>query len=1447
MGLPVRTSALIIFVVQCFLSAAVAATTPPPSSMSTAGNCSPIVTDTHGNVTLNINCPSYSGTRLQLRLRTAEIVLKRTQELQRDFFRSSGPTWSDFQGGFHPFAAEAAKSIATALDKYRFHVVEGEFSAWREQFVRFLGWTLATKNSPVYFSDVREWAVSDNLDLDWDRLESSSSVIILENAHYHPDMVRDLLYQVETRTKQLRVIVSVEPTIRTFLERRPYGEDLFVSMPRTTIVGSAIAKQLVRQYAELVLHRPVGTRVVAAFLELGSDEMVDSQSDYDFRTARAQGAVNVWRVAASLRNWDGKSLPDTKSKPGPMVGALDETVGSIASSNTELASLVATVAFFSHYGVSLPRAFFTDRLAFKPEVLVAALERGLITVTETGVILDLPGLSNVLLAAITRNKEVELELARRVGSPDIGNALVREAVRFGIYDYGALVMNLAARPPSIWAVKRAGAFEAVAKLIATDSSPGRVGRALLAFRASGQRTTRDIDLSVDQLLQSRVATAADGLVLLQSIKPRVGELLSANSSLKEVAWLIVGILETDRSAAADAVAALQVSFIGERVSLEEDLGKIGSLLWALERADHSIAARVVSGMDRDLFSARVAAEGAVAKIGWFFEVVASISPAVAGEIVNGIGTDKLRKVDQAVATNDLASVMWGLSSASLPKAQQVFSTLELSDLELRIREEQRSRGLGLLLLAVARINPSMSTALVDAIGAEEFQKRIQAEEDPVNRALLVAGIAAIRSKTSEAIVASSARELDLEIKFQRRQVQKFSTMCPWCMAAAAQAKNRAENLDDASAYFASAYGASTSENFQNNLDVQSLLRFRRYEPDRLSRAIRERLWEHVVSLHNSAKPIEKSAVAQMLFKADAGRFRSWVISASSTTDGAHPLLEWYDFEQDRARSYIQTNWTTLLRLYTRTKETEMQYRLARVLYASDGVAFKAWLQEARTEYQTNPFPVSLLSRLGSVEITPATAAWIRTRKELTPEAAQIFFHIATPSDLNALAKEIGSHDATKRAFARKLLGHGRPVQTRIESLKEAATFLRFALETVPEDAAQLLVGKTPIAELMKSPASVAQALPCERSWLYSEQSKDPDLKPDVGGLIVVLRQLHFFSAPNAVKLDSSQLEECLVTLSNWDPRLGAEFARAVGPDRVFKLLDDKHDIAGLASAIDRSIPSARTKLRNYLASSFARNPGQRMIDLEVLSEKSPDLAKEILGRFDDQTLAKLLGKTEFGDLGRAFKFFAMISADRSRSVLRNMGPSWLASRIRVERNIYPIEEILKTIEGLDPTLTAAAVSQISVDDLKAALLDRNTDFWPKEALVDLAKLAPELIIDTFNDPDVLGKFYARGRETSFVDYSGAAELLRELRSTNVAVWSAIMGKLDIARLAELINAQSKKGDLLEEIYFQPLLDELARFDARLPIELARLSPGRIAPDKLEDLGRDFPVAEEVNK
>jgi hypothetical protein len=86
-----------------------------------------------------------------------------------------------------------------------------------------------------------------------------------------------------------------------------------------------------------------------------------------------------------------------------------------------------------------------------------------------------------------------------------------------------------------------------------------------------------------------------------------------------------------------------------------------------------------------------------------------------------------------------------------------------------------------------------------------------------------------------------------------------------------------------------------------------------------------------------------------------------------------------------------------------------------------------------------------------------------------------------------------------------------------------------------------------------------------------------------------------------------------------------------------ELLKEKGSIAELASAIDKSIPDARTKLREFLTNSLLKNSAREMSELETLSRSSPNLAKEILDGFSDQALAELFGKAESQDAGDAFK------------------------------------------------------------------------------------------------------------------------------------------------------------------------------------------------------------------
>src|SRR5262249_26456973 len=157
----------------------------------------------------------------------------------------------------------------------------------------------------------------------------------------------------------------------------------------------------------------------------------------------------------------------------------------------------------------------------KPETMTAALERGLVRMAETGLILDLPGTSDALLNSAVRNKEVELDIARRVGSTtDIGNTLVQTAIEFGIYDYGALLLNLNARQSPVWKVETERVVDAVTKLIAVDKSPGRLGRALVALRSPGKDASSSASLWLPELHEMRPQAAP---ALRSSIKPRIPE------------------------------------------------------------------------------------------------------------------------------------------------------------------------------------------------------------------------------------------------------------------------------------------------------------------------------------------------------------------------------------------------------------------------------------------------------------------------------------------------------------------------------------------------------------------------------------------------------------------------------------------------------------------------------------------------------------------------------------------------------------------------------------------------------------------------------------------------------------------------------------------------------------------------------------------------------------
>jgi hypothetical protein len=1352
--------------------------------------------------------------------------LKREQNSAPAFFRATGPVWSDFEAGYHPFLDETAASVGTALEKYRFHAVEGEFAEWREQFVRFLGWHFSTKNIPVFFSDVREWTPTDQIDLSWEQFDSPPAIILLENVHYHPDMVRDFLYQAEAHSKRLKVIVSFEPAIETLLERRPYSDDLFTSMPHTPIDGQKIAQTLVERYSQVILHRSVGTRVISAFLEFGWTDLPESGFFYRYGSDRT--VVNLWRLGAFLRNWDGKGLPDTEDKEARTSFGIDETIASIASSNIPLASLLATVAFFSQYEAALPRAFLTERLNYKPETVIAALERGLVRTIETGLILDLPGMSNTILGSIARNKEVELDVARRLGSTtEIGTTLVITAIEYGIYDYGALILNLSAQPSPAWTIRKERILDAVTKLITIDMSPGRIGRALVALRSvkDSKNAEEDLDSKVQEMPTRSLNS------ILSSIKPRIAEFLSTEIPLKETAWFIVGLSEIERGAAADGVAEVPIAATTERIVREDDLAKVGSFLWAVERANHGVANRLVKALDRQKTRSRIDAERSPAKIGWFFEVIAAISPEISAEIIQSLSTSSLRKFDKNTATDDLTSLMWGLSRAKIDVARDVFSVLEFSELEARVREEQRAYGLGLLLLALSDANPTLATKLVDAIGADVFEDRLSSEHDPAKRGLLIGALAAVHSSTSKSLVRSDAGHLGSMIDFFGRQEIMFSRRCAPCMAAA-----RAHRLDSVELAEAAGYFALARDRIPGHANLTRLLLVERYEPDLLARTVRNALWDATIHLIGTADAADKSKIARILYNADAERFRSWVVLSTKTSKDAYPLLAWSYLEPEGARDYIRSNWHAAVKLYIKTKDIYAKSSLAVLLKDADSVSFIHWLREIRANPQHNPFPKELLSSLDSIDLTAEIAAWIRTRTQIDRRAAIDFFRIAKSSDLNIIFSKIRTNKRMIRSLIRLSQGENGKIRTNISTIIDAAIFLEIVLSDHPQGYSHVSVADRTIANLVQSPDLISEVLPCGSTFDDREYRTKVALPKEI---YEVLKGLQFFSSLRTVDINSYDLKECFVRLlSAWDQGVGSEFAHALGRERIFALLR-KWKGAILARAIDRAMPEEGAQLRELLMESFLENPASTMGELYELSRATSPLPRDILDKFSDQALADELTKRNTDEISDALSYLYKILPERARNVFRIMGSSWLSAKMESEGNIRSLDRALTELEEIDATRAADASSHISAKALEVAL--QREDMWPDDTVARLARAAPQLVIDAF-DKDVLEKFYQANTSTSLVGPS-AADFLKRLRTANIDVWSAIMRKLDIGRIADLINATNKEPDVLFGNYDYRFFEELARFDVRTLVRLHELAPKTIQPDTLKDFEADFPISE----
>jgi hypothetical protein len=725
-----------------------------------------------------------------------------------------------------------------------------------------MGWTLANQNLAVFYADCAKMPAMIAAE-QIAALDSPTTCLIVDNAHFRPEYCEDLLALLEDVTSSIRCIFSADTGISNLLIQKPYFRSDLTALPSTTLNSHGEAVKLVSRWAQKNLNRRVGPAVTYNFVaasrvkrHFGLFYVDEDEVDY-----------NLWILLALLRNWDGRRLPDLDELSSKASEFVDEAVVEpLLNHGIAVASLSTVVAHFHHLGVGTPADFLTKTLAFSGDDLAAAARLGIVARRSRAFWLDDGHLPYPLKIACLRDREVYADLAQRllVDEPgvDLPYSLETAFIAGGFPGYDLVLLNRSAAGPDFSALlRRHGSIDLLAlrTLLQTERSPAVLGRALVAVSQAYPRFKTSLSLDFEL--------------------PKLVKVIEAARSVRAIAWLVEGLNRTTPGASQQVVTASSDAFLASALRSASDLGSVASLMWALRNADAVRASQIVALLADDEWVAFARRERKGARLGWFIFVLHDISARTAEFVVSSIGVEPFAEAARSNPTcRDLATMFWGLANASPTTATDLAQAVSPSVLRDCVVYESELMFSGMLLRFLAAADKHVAASVLRPLDLRELTSRVSSYPDENAAALFLSALSAAAPRRSVTVVTGIQRDLRYEEMSAQMQYNMFSTMNPTAMAMAGRRRDRAaqrlaaiDGLRETTAVDTLARAAPRAR-----LTAEALWKLWTYDKDRCISIIRSQ-WNRTLTLLSlSPSILERAQLAITLFEADMQGFAAFI-------------------------------------------------------------------------------------------------------------------------------------------------------------------------------------------------------------------------------------------------------------------------------------------------------------------------------------------------------------------------------------------------------------------------------------------------------------------------------------------------------------------------------------------------------------------------------------------
>ena len=1330
-----------------------------------------------------------------VRIQSLLSVLREGENLEASFLRLAGATWSDFENGFHPFSPDDAAPLVESLEKQRFHLLEGTSIGWRENFARYVGWTLSKRGKKVLFTDCWTWPANPVFPIDWPAIDNSETFLIVENAHVKPSDVEEFFAQVQDRSKQLRLIISSDPVLYSLIIRRPYFQSPILELARTTIRGGQFSEKLIDRYAEKVTRRQVGSRTRMSF----SLESFEGFPGIFFRSDERSEA-NLWLLAALLSAWDGKEPIGKERGQEALQSFVAENIfQAVRLKSPAHGSLAATVALFSYYCVSLPETFLTKDLHFEQAQIDDLLKAGILQSSELGVSLQDYRLAALLIRSVKEGSETQNELKARFGTPRPAPEIVRRAFVSGIPDCDVLLLNLHEFPDlGVFNPLRIFPSEiedevleaALEKHLRHDSRPGHVGR----FLAAAARANLHLSELKDILPVSRCKSLIE----------------SKDATAKEIAWLVLGIHEMDAAMSQEFVRSISLDVLIQKVKEERHIGKVGSLLWAVNGSDHETGSHLARLLEKSGLGERLNAEPEIARVGWVFEVITPADSETAATLaaqldIIGLGS----RITSKTSNCDLSALLWGLSRCSPESASAIADVVSDNNLRSRVESESDAWNLGLLLRALGEANPERSRRFIGGIQPQFFQKIAEAEEDVKKLGMLFSGLKTAHPEYAAPLISNTISHLSFEAASQWSAYRMFSNMNPTAMAEAGRKAQRAEERAKAISSFSSFYPSA-------------------------------RFLEAGMNLSPTKKPLQRSKSEWTQYSPSEVIWRAYV------------------YEPEYCSTLLQNQtWESVARRCEREDSFTQKCKLAIALQSANPARFRTWLSSlAKTplsELHLKDLTEGLFSSASHNSVAGFLLYLTATVRD-TPSVDRLL----TGASVDQVNTLLGLLDYFDARLARELLTQVSASMVRAfvkaGSEWDLETFAGLVYEIAPEQAGRIPEGsfqvyenrnKRPVLSVRGDLPAISEVL--SRLNSHSLFDRIPRRKFDARHRLRFARALEAMGTVSAMQAhaDLGEVGRCIDSITERDRETGRAIVASLDAEILRqKIRKSKEPSPRLFSAIVKANHDVAERLTDAIVAKVVEIGSTVSIAIiEEVWKGDEQLGRKLLSQINTQEIATWCSQgRDVEDVAKAFASVVKLDASRRKGLFDSSTIGKLKKMIAKADHLWTLIRSLNHFADADVEIAKILAKHISTKALEGTLETSDlglitNDSYDRNGIVNLAILNPERLMGCREI--FLRKIYTLD-PNEYSAYESAEKLFQQLREKCPQVWRHLVGGLDVSKLAALVSREGAKKESWHTPDFSGLFEELYRADKQLAKQLQERCSKRIPAKWLEDLAMDYP-------